>query len=252
MARQRLQHAEVEGIAPVPAANRAGRQPEAGIADHTRRVEILAHAQAVARRTGAGRIVEREQARFEFGDRVAALRAGVARREQMLLNLRLRVIFERHRYSAYHALAERERGFEGFRQALRLVLAHHHAIHHRFDGVLDVFFQHRRFVQLNHLAVDARPHVALGAQVFENLHMLALAVRHHRREQHQARALRQADHVIHHLAHGLGGERDAVIRAARFADARVQQAQVVVDFGYRADRRARVVRGGFLFNRDRR
>ena len=41
-------------------------------------------------------------------------------------------------------------------------------------------------------------------------------------------------------------------RAVRLADARPQQAQVVVDLGHRADRRARVARGRLLVDRDRR
>ena len=43
-----------------------------------------------------------------------------------------------------------------------------------------------------------------------------------------------------------------MVRAARDAGARVQQAQVVVDLGDRADRRAGIVRGRFLLDRDRR
>src|SRR5690606_18826636 len=40
------------------------------------------------------------------------------------------------------------------------------------------------------------------------------------------------------------------VRAARAADAGEQQAQVVVDLGDGADGRARIVRGGLLFDRD--
>ena len=60
------------------------------------------------------------------------------------------------------------------------------------------------------------------------------------------------EHLIHHLAHGLRRERLTMVRTARFADAREQQSQVVVDLGDRADGRARVVRRRFLFDRDRR
>ncbi len=57
-------------------------------------------------------------------------------------------------------------------------------------------------------------------------------------------------HGIHHLAHGLRGEVDVVVGAARRAGARVQQAQVVVDFGDRADGGARIVRGRLLLDGD--
>jgi hypothetical protein len=43
-----------------------------------------------------------------------------------------------------------------------------------------------------------------------------------------------------------------MVRAIRIADAREQQAQVVVDLGDRADGRARVVAGRLLLDRDRR
>src|SRR3990172_5220417 len=63
MPRERLEHLEVEGVAPVPAADRPGRERERGIGDHAFRIEELAHAQAVAHGAGARRVVEREQPR---------------------------------------------------------------------------------------------------------------------------------------------------------------------------------------------
>ena len=59
-------------------------------------------------------------------------------------------------------------------------------------------------------------------------------------------------HVVDHLRDALRRERDAVLRAVRIADAREQQAQVVVDLGDGADGRARVVAGRLLLDRDRR
>ena len=43
-----------------------------------------------------------------------------------------------------------------------------------------------------------------------------------------------------------------MIRTVRLAHARIKQPQVVVDFCDRADRRARIVRAGFLLDGDRR
>ena len=57
-------------------------------------------------------------------------------------------------------------------------------------------------------------------------------------------------HGVHHLAHRLRGQIDVVIGAARRAGARVQQPQVVVDLGDRADGGARIVRGRFLLDGD--
>ena len=82
--------------------------------------------------------------------------------------------------------------------------------------------------------------------------MLALTLFNNRRQQHQALTFRLREHVIDHLADGLRGQRDVVVRTTRFADAGVQQSQIVVDFSNGAYRRTRVVGGRFLFDRNRR
>jgi hypothetical protein len=120
------------------------------------------------------------------------------------------------------------------------------------DGVLAAQVELRHSVDLGDLAVDAHPHEALAAQLLEHLHVLALAVLDHRRQQRERVPSGSLQHLVDHLAHGLGGKIHAVVRAARDAGARVQQAQVVVDLRDRADGRARVVRRRLLLDRDRR
>ena len=58
--------------------------------------------------------------------------------------------------------------------------------------------------------------------------------------------------LVDDLLGRLPGDRLAADVAVRLADARPQQAQVVVDLGDRADRRPRVARGRLLVDRDRR
>ena len=82
--------------------------------------------------------------------------------------------------------------------------------------------------------------------------MLALAPAHDRRVDGEARALGQRQHLVDDLLGRLAGDRPPADRAVRAPDARVQQAQVVVDLGDRADRRARVARRRLLVDRDRR
>ena len=60
------------------------------------------------------------------------------------------------------------------------------------------------------------------------------------------------EHLVDDLVGGLAGDRLAADVAVRVADARPQQAQVVVDLGDGADRRPRVARGRLLVDRDRR
>jgi hypothetical protein len=118
--------------------------------------------------------------------------------------------------------------------------------------VLGVLRQPRRVVQLVHLAVHAHAREALSAQLVEQLGLLPLPARDHRREDHEPGVRRQREHVVHHLCHGLRLQRDAVLRAVGRANARVEQAQVVVDLGHRAHRGARVVARRLLLDGDRR
>ena len=102
------------------------------------------------------------------------------------------------------------------------------------------------------LAVDLHAREAVAAQLLEDVAVLALAVADDRRVDREARALGQREDLVDDRLDGLAGDRAAADRAVRPADARVEQAQVVVDLGDRADRRARVARGRLLVDRDRR
>ena len=180
------------------------------------------------------------------GQRVAADRAGELVREQQFLALRLV-----EEGDPRDALAEAERGLEGFGQPLLEIGAHLEPVDDRLDRVLALGIELRRGVELDVLAVDARAHETLAAQLLDHLQVLALAAGDDRGEQGERRAFGQCQHLVDHLAHGLGREVEPVIRAARNAGARKQQAQVIVDLGDRADGRARIVRGRFLLDRDR-
>ena len=103
-------------------------------------------------------------------------------------------------------------------------------------------------VQLVDVAVDARADEALLLHILQQLGVLALAPLHQRRNQHPFAAFIERHDVVHHLADGLRVQLDAVVGAARDADAGEEEAQVVVDFGDGADGGARVVRGGFLLD----
>src|SRR6185436_14563620 len=97
---------------------------------------------------------------------------------------------------------------------------------------------------------DARAHESLAAKLLEDLRVFTLAVDDHRRQQHDGQAVRHFHDLVDHLAHGLRGQRDAMIRTARDAGAREQQAQVVVDLRDRTHRGTGVVRGRLLLDGD--
>jgi hypothetical protein len=157
-----------------------------------------------------------------------------------------------HLHCQRAAVGVAQRGLEAFGQALLGVGANFQPVDHDFDGVLPVLVELGHGIDLVHLAVDPYPHEALSSQFGEEFEILALAPYHQRGEDHELGVFRQRQHGVDHLRHGLRGQGDVVFRTLRITHPRVQQAQVVVDFGDGADGRARVVAGGFLLDRDRR
>ena len=100
-------------------------------------------------------------------------------------------------------------------------------------------------------AVDADAGEARLLPFGEFLAIFALAAANHRREQEMARAVGQLHRPIDHLADGLRRDREPGRGRIRNADARPQQAHIVVDFGHGGDGRARIAAGRLLLDRDR-
>src|SRR6185437_11237424 len=78
VAGERLDELKIVGVAAVPAAHGAARERQVRMRDDALRIEELLRAEAVARRAGAGRIVEREELRLQGRHAVTADRAGMA------------------------------------------------------------------------------------------------------------------------------------------------------------------------------
>jgi ABC-type amino acid transport substrate-binding protein len=156
------------------------------------------------------------------------------------------------RLLAAMAYQESQRGLKRFCQPQPHIVLDLEAIHDRVDAMLFSQVECWRLVELVHLAIDACANKTLRHQICHQLHVLALAVADHRREQHQAGALGQCEHLVHHLADRLRFKVGVVIGASWNAGASIQQSQVVVNFGHCADCGTRVVRGRFLLDRDRR
>ena len=109
---KRLDHLEVVGVAPIPAADRPAGQAQLGMGDDPGRVEERAHPEPVAVLARAGRAVEREDPRFKFRDRVAADVAGEAGGEHGVAT-----VVAVHRGDDGAALGERESGLERLGEA---------------------------------------------------------------------------------------------------------------------------------------
>ena len=149
-------------------------------------------------------------------------------------------------------LGERHRRLDRVGEALAHVVAHHEPVDDHGDVVLVALVEHDRLLEHAHAVVDLHAREAVGAQLLQELAVLALASPHDRRQHHEARPLRELHHLIDDLLGRLPHDRAPADRAVGLAHARPQQAQVVVDLGDRADRRAGIARGRLLIDRDRR
>jgi hypothetical protein len=132
--RQVGQHLEVELVAPVPALDRAGSQRQVGEGDDAARVEELDMAEAVAFGAGAHRVIEGEQARLQFLQRVAAVGAGELVGVDVL---GAGVHLQRHRA----AVGQAQRGLEALGQALLDLGLDLDAVDDHVDRVLLGFLQ---------------------------------------------------------------------------------------------------------------
>ena len=248
---QAFQHAEIKAVAPVPALDGAAGQAQGRERHDARRVKELHRANAVAGGASAHGRVEREQARLQFADGVVANRAGELGVEQMLFGA---VHF--HHQSA--AFGQAQRGFKALGQALAQCVAcrgigfgaHLQAVHHHVNVVLLGFLECGQVFDFHRFAVDAKAHIAQRLHLLKHLRKFTFALARDRRHDHQARLFGQGQHRVHHLAHGLRLQGQVVVGAVRRAGAGKQEAQIVVNFGHRADGGARVVAGGFLLDAD--
>ena len=241
----RLDHALVEArAADRPRHERALGDRDGRVGHEHVRVDLELGAEAGAARAGAVRRVEGEDARLELGQRDAVLGAG----EVLGVEEALAV----DDVDADEALGERGRGLDRLGQALAQVVLEHEPVDDDLDRVLELLVEDDLVLEQPLLAVDLDPREAVAPELLEHVAELALAVAHDRRVDGEARPLREREDLLDDLVEALAGDRAPADRAVRPADPRVEQAQVVVDLGHRADRRARVARGRLLVDRDRR
>ena len=131
-------------------------------------------------------------------------------------------------------------------------LLHDEPVDDHGDVVLELLVELDVLLELAHLAVDLDAGEAVGAELLEELAVLALAPAHDRRDHAEARARLELAHLVDDLLHALSRDGPPAVGAVRVADAGVEQAQVVVDLGDGADGGARVAGGRLLVDGDRR
>ena len=141
-------------------------------------------------------------------------------------------------------------GLDGVGEPPPQALLHDEPVDDHVDVVLELLVELDVFLELAHLAVDLDAGEAVGAELLEELAVLALAPAHDRRDHAEARALLELADLVDDLLHALPGDGPPALRAVRVPDAGVEQAQVVVDLGDRAHGGPRVAGGRLLVDGD--
>ena len=172
-----------------PGRDRALAQAELCIGDDQRVVDPQFRTQASADRTGAERIVEREQPGLDLGDGEARDRTGELGREENppRLALALDLVGE---FGHRQAIGKFERSLEALGEARAHVRPHDNAVDDHLDVVLEFFVERRRIRDLVEFAVDLQPLEAALHIVGDFLTVFALPAAHDRGQQIEARALR--------------------------------------------------------------
>ena len=127
---------------------------------------------------------------------------------------------------------------------------HHEAIDDDVDLVLELLVEDDLVLEQPLLAVHLDAREAVAAELLEHVPELTLAIAHDRRVDGEPRPLGQREHLLHDLVEALPCDRTPADGAVRAADARVEQAEVVVHLGHGADGRPWVARGRLLVDRD--
>ena len=237
---------EARGSAHRPRHERAVVDRDRRIGDEQVGIDLLLRAEAGAARARAVRRVEGEDPRLQLGQRDAVVGAGeVLGEEQLLAAL--------HEIDRHEPLRKPGRGLDRLREPEPQVGPHHEAVDDDLDRVL-VLLVELGHALLEHvlLAVDLDAREPVPRQVLEDVLVLALAVAHDRRVDGEAGSVLELQHLVDDRVEALPRDRLAADRAVRPPDSRVEEAQIVVDLGHGADRRARVARGRLLVDRDRR
>ncbi len=243
---RRDQPPPVGGDAAVPGLQRPLGQREGLVGDDQLGVDHPLEAEPVAALAGAVGRVEGEDPRLQLGDRGAAVEAGELLGEEQ----RLRLAVDHLDFD--QAGGEPGGGLDRLGEAAAQVGLHHQPVDDDRDVVFVLLVEHDLLVEPAQLAVDFDPRVALEAELLEQLAVLAFAAADDRRHDHEFGPLLERHQPVDDLLLGLAGDLRPALGAVRNADPRPEQAQVVVDLGHRADRRARVARGRLLVDRDRR
>src|SRR3954463_10413514 len=104
------------------------------------------------------------------------------------------------------------------REALPQVGLHHEAVNDHLDRVLELLVERRRLLEQVLLAVDLHTREPFGAELLEDVAVLALAVADDRRVDGELRPGRELQDLVDDRLLALAGDRAPADRAVRLAD----------------------------------
>jgi hypothetical protein len=241
----RENHATQVAIGFSPREDDALENRDARIPEHELGARGTARAESAATRTGAKRRVERKVTGLELRQREATVRAAVLLAEELRLRLVANVL---HDFD--ETVGKAQRGFERVCQATAIFALRDESVDDDRHIVIHLTIELRRLGELDQLTVDDGADETLLARILEQIAELTFPTADERREDFDAGPFGVAKHGVGDLSGALPLDGATTVRAVRRARAGVEQAQVVVDFGDGADRRARIVPRGLLLDRD--
>ena len=235
-----------------PGYNSALPQGQVWIGHDERRVQLPFAAQTGALGASAVGTVEGEATRLDLWKAETTHGAGVLFRVHDLL-----AVDHAHQR---HAIAQLERSFHRVAQAAAIrvppfplvigVMTDDETIYDGLNRVHLVTVQGDLCINVIDLAVDAQAHIACLAQVLDHALVFALAVADERSHNHDAAAVIQAQDAVRNLRHGLSADLSPTDGAVGNAHPSIEQAQVIIDLGDRAHRRARATARALLVDAD--
>ncbi|SCF99209.1 hypothetical protein GA0115255_114852 [Streptomyces sp. Ncost-T6T-2b] len=164
------------------------------VRDDQLRIDLHARPDAGAVGAGAEGRVEGEGARLQLLEGEVVVRAvEVLGIHPLTLGV---VLGEVDEVEHDHAAGEAERGLDRVGQPALGAVLDGEAVDDHLDGVLLLLLERGRLGELDGLAVDPGPAVALGLEVGEEVDELALALAHQRREDLEAAARGQAEDLV--------------------------------------------------------
>ena len=224
-----------------------------GVLDQRLGINGFLKAQAIALRTCAIGSVKRKITRLKIVNGVSMLRARQGQRilQQLALGPLGSITIGQHVH-VYIAVSQRGRLLNRLGDTAQRILTDHDAIDHDLDIVLELLVQIDRIVERAHFTVDTHAAKALGAKVLKQFGVLAFSPAHHRCQHKRAAALPRRQDLVGNLVGRLTLNDAAAFGTVRGAHTGEQQAQIVINLGYGANRRARVFRRRLLVDRHRR